>query len=256
MSDIYQAPTAQLNQSGQNGEYGSLAKGISGDYVFSIGDTLSEAWAKTSGKKLTFFLAFFTLIIITMIGTQVLGSILVGPLMSGPDGLEYAMNNPAMFSVGLLLYIVLVGALIVPMNVGFMLLGIYGAVDRPINVAMIFKGYKKIWQIVVATFLIQLLTFVGWLFFILPGIYLSVAYFLALPLIVEKNLGPWEAMEASRKAISKRWFSVFLMMLIFFVLMMLSFLTLTIGLIWAMPLMMLSIGILYRNMFGVEDAGV
>lgn len=38
---------------------------------------------------------------------------------------------------------------------------------------------------------------------VLPGIYLAVSYQLSLPLVADKGLGPWEAMETSRKIVSK-----------------------------------------------------
>lgn len=53
----------------------------------------------------------------------------------------------------------------------------------------------------------------GW-FGYLPLIYLQTAYLLVIPLIVDRQLGIWQAMEASRKTISQRWFKVFFLYLI------------------------------------------
>ncbi len=44
---------------------------------------------------------------------------------------------------------------------------------------------------------------------LLPGIYLIVAYTFALPLVLEKKIDFWEAMEQSRKIISNNWFAFF-----------------------------------------------
>lgn len=44
---------------------------------------------------------------------------------------------------------------------------------------------------------------------LLPGIYLTVAYTFALPLVLEKKMNFWNAMERSRKIISKNWFAFF-----------------------------------------------
>jgi uncharacterized membrane protein len=87
---------------------------------------------------------------------------------------------------------------------------------------------------------------------VVPGIYLSVAYILAIPLVVERGLSPWQALEASRKAISQHWFKVFGLFLLLGVLMSLSMIPFGIGLLWTIPLMVVSLGVLYRTIFGVR----
>lgn len=54
--------------------------------------------------------------------------------------------------------------------------------------------------------------------------------------------------------ISKRWFSVFGLYLVVLIIMAISALPLGIGLIWTLPLALVVPGIIYRNMFGVEQA--
>jgi uncharacterized membrane protein len=41
------------------------------------------------------------------------------------------------------------------------------------------------------------------------AIYLGVSYFFAIPLVIGRRMEFWPAMEASRKLVSKNWFSVF-----------------------------------------------
>jgi len=43
----------------------------------------------------------------------------------------------------------------------------------------------------------------------IPGIYLSIAYGMTLPLLAFNELGAWQAMEASRKAITHHWWRIF-----------------------------------------------
>jgi hypothetical protein len=68
-------------------------------------------------------------------------------------------------------------------------------------------GYSFIWMGDISQF--SALYIVGILLFIFPGIYLSVAYTFALPLIVEKQFNFWKAMETSRKIVTRRWWGVF-----------------------------------------------
>jgi len=88
---------------------------------------------------------------------------------------------------------------------------------------------------------------------IVPGIYLSIAYAMALPLMAEKEMGIWESLETSRKAITKKWFPFFGFFIVIMLIMLAGVLALGIGLIWAMPLTTIAYGIAYRNMFGVEE---
>jgi len=91
---------------------------------------------------------------------------------------------------------------------------------------------------------------IGFLLLVLPGIYLSIAYVFALPLIADKGLDVWEAMELSRKAVTKNWFKVFGLMLLLGLIFGLGALTLGIGLIWAIPLMFVTLyGLLYPLIF-------
>jgi uncharacterized membrane protein len=73
-------------------------------------------------------------------------------------------------------------------------------------------------------------------------------------LIADKKLQPWQAMEASRKAITHRWLKVFFLLLAMSLIIFASMLPLFIGLIWTYPMSVVLIGILYREIFGVEQA--
>ena len=70
-------------------------------------------------------------------------------------------------------------------------------------------------------------------------------------LVVERGLSPWQALEASRKAISQHWFKVFGLFFVLMLIMLLSMIPLGIGLIWTLPLLIVTMGVLYRTIFGV-----
>lgn len=56
-------------------------------------------------------------------------------------------------------------------------------------------------------------------------------------------------MEASRKIITKQWFKVFGLGICLGIIVAISAIPLGIGLIWTIPLAMLSMGILYQTIF-------
>jgi len=116
---------------------------------------------------------------------------------------------------------------------------------------MAFAYLGKAPVVIAAGLLSTLLTYLGFALLIVPGIYLSVAYGMTLPLLAFHELGPWKAMEMSRKAISHRWFRVFGLYLLVGLLVGLSALPLGIPLIWTAPWGLLVMGVLYRRIFGM-----
>jgi uncharacterized membrane protein len=80
-----------------------------------------------------------------------------------------------------------------------------------------------------------------------------VAYSMAMPLLVEKNMGIWEALETSRKRINKCWFEMLVLYILVFIIFAVAILPLGIGLIWAIPFAIVLMAVVYRNLFGVSQ---
>ena len=68
-------------------------------------------------------------------------------------------------------------------------------------------------------------------------IYLSISWAFTLALVIDKGLGPWTAMEVSRRVVTRQWFSVFFVMLLGGILTLLGLIGLIIGIFFTMPLM-------------------
>jgi hypothetical protein len=68
-------------------------------------------------------------------------------------------------------------------------------------------------QLLLAGIVTVVLTGLGLCCCAVPGIYLSVAWMFAVPLIVDKELRFWDAMELSRKVVTKRWFQMLLLIM-------------------------------------------
>ena len=247
MSDAYQTPEANLvKEDLSTGDYGSVEKAIRGDYEFSIGDVLSEAWAKVYGSKWVIQLAFFYYFLV-LIGVMVgLGVVMAGLMTVSEDpSAMILVQFVVQFGVNLI---------VMPMIMGIAMIGIKRSVGAPINAAMVFGYFSKMLPLFVTMFLMYVMIIIGFMLLVLPGIYLMIAYYMAMPLVVEKGMSPWQAMETSRKAISNRWFSVFFLIIIMSLIIGISAIPLGIGMIWTMPMFIIALGILYRNMFGIEPA--
>ncbi|MCP3940098.1 MAG: hypothetical protein GY710_01260 [Desulfobacteraceae bacterium] len=216
------------------GQYGSVEKAIAGEYDFEIGAVLQEAWKLTKGMKGSIFLALLI--------SQGISFLLT-------FGIGYLFHDSAIASIFSNL---MVGIILMPMSIGVMMIGINRAVQRPFSFSMIFNYYGFFIPLVLYTILSYIFIGIGFLLLIIPGIYLSIAFMFAAPLIVEKKMGVMEALETSRKAVTKKWFTFFLIGLFFLIIIVISAIPIGIGLIWTIPMGYLIYGILYRNMFGVE----
>ena len=102
--------------------------------------------------------------------------------------------------------------------------------------------------------LMAALIIAGFFLLVLPGIYLSVAYSFAPFLIVEKNMGVWEALETSRKAITAYWWRYFGLMIVALILIVIGSIPLLIGLFWLLPIVAIATGEVFAKTFGNPES--
>ena len=242
MTNPYQPPESHIPENfGINTKNGTLLDGINGNYDFSIMAVLKEAWEKTNGMKAPVLGASLVLFIIII----VLG---MGIIMF-TQSLGYEEDSDITSLLSQLAFLI-----IYPFLAGIMMLGVRHSVNLPVSFSIAFSYFGYTRSILFVAILITMFTMIGYTLLIIPGVYLSIAYLLAIPLLIEKNLSPWQAMEASRKAITHHWFKVFLTYVIMLSIYILSIIPFCIGLIWSLPMMANVTGILFRIMFGVEES--
>ncbi|MBD9482164.1 hypothetical protein IB229_04230 [Pseudomonas sp. PDM14] len=239
----YAAPASNLQEI-PNGQVPSIAEALSRGYDFTISDVIGEAWQRVKGTKGIIIGGFLIFYIAMLLATFVLGFVL------GMVGLLNE-SSPGSMMVGQLVISLLGSAVTYPFLAGINMIGIRRAADQPVSFNEMFSHFGRFVPLLLTGLLMTALIYVGLLLLILPGIYLSVAYMLAIPLAVERGLSPWEALETSRKAISQHWFKAFGLFLVLGLIMGVSALALGIGLIWTLPLFVIAIGVLYRIIFGV-----
>ncbi len=213
------------------------------DYDFSIGAVLSEAWEKTNGLKGSFWAAGAILFAVILILGVVLGG--GSAFLAGQGDASSGML------MGLAIQLVMI-AVMYPFMAGIVMLGIERSVDLPLSYKSVFTYFAYTLPLLGVAVLMSVLVIIGFILLIIPGIYLSLAYMFAVPLVVEKNLGIWDAMETSRKAVTSHWFKLFFLFFIMMIILMVSALPFGIGLIWTYPMMVAMMGVMYRDIFGVE----
>lgn len=223
---------------------GKFSQGAKPRTDFTLGEALSEAWQYAKESKALVWAAtgmMYLIVLIVGLGLAFLQTVVgFDPMSAGGIWVNLGTS-------------VLNSALSTVLTAGLMYVGVRRAAEKNCSWKMVFAGFPMAVQLLIAFILMTLLMISGFVLLILPGIYLWVGYSMTLPLMLDRNLGPWEAMEVSRRAIHKVWWQVFglylLMGLIFFV----SAIPLGIGLIWTVPMSVMLFGVVYRYLFGVQQ---
>ena len=208
------------------------------EYDFDIIPMIKAGFARIEGVKLQFVIAFVIYILVAIVVQTLLGFIF-------PQGTTEAPNFLNQQIVGILSYPVLM-----PIMAGIMMMAIEHGRGEQIDFKSVLNYYHLTGKVALAGILIYIMTMIGFVLLILPAIYVSVAYAFTLPLIVDKNMQVWEAMEHSRKTVTKHWFKVAGLMGMLTIIMVLGAIALGIGLVWAIPLMFVTLyGLAYPVMF-------
>jgi hypothetical protein len=83
--------------------------------------------------------------------------------------------------------------------------------------ASVFEGFSAPFaQLMLVGLVSSLLASIGFLFCLLPGIYLFVAWIFAIPVAADKRLEFWTAMEVSRRTTNRVWMKMGVLLLLAF----------------------------------------
>lgn len=214
------------------------------EYDFDIIEIIKVGFNSINGVKGTFVAAFAIYVVVAIVMQIMLGVVFPSP----PPPAEPNYLNQQIVTI-------LSYPILMPLIAGVIMLAVKYSRDESIEFKSIFNYYQLTGKLSFAAIMIYIMTIIGFILLIVPGIYLSIAYIFTLPLIVDKGMDVWEAMELSRKTVTKHWFKVFGLMFILSVAMVLGTLAFGIGLIWAVPLMFVTMyGLLYPLIFDhMED---
>jgi hypothetical protein len=143
-----------------------------------------------------------------------------GGLLAGNLGLLFGASF-LVWSISIVLDYTTCGVLTFVLR-GALYGGFYGLIlsrirGQPAGLGAVFAGFREgFGQLMLAGMVATLLTKVGMCCLLLPGLYLYVAWLFAIPLIADRQLEFWSAMEASRKVVNRVWFQVFAVVLLAF----------------------------------------
>jgi hypothetical protein len=143
--------------------------------------------------------------------------------------------------------------LVGPLQGGLFILFLKKIRGEPAEFGDVFAGFsERFLPLFLGGLIMSILTALGVILCVVPGVYLAVAWAFALPLIIEKNLDFWPAMEVSRKVISRHWWQLFLLFVMGFLLMLLGLCACFVGVYVASPVFMGAVAYAYEDIFGKQ----
>ena len=145
--------------------------------------------------------------------------------------------------------------------VGFVVLGGLDYVflrrirGQDVEIGDVFAGFNLAFvNLTMAGLVKWLLTSLGLFLCILPGIYLVVGYTFALPLVIDKRLEFWTAMEVSRRVVHEHWWSMFALLIVLALLAFAGFLVCGVGAVITVPVASAALMFVYEDLFGARAA--
>jgi uncharacterized membrane protein len=195
---------------------------------FPIGDFVRRAWEVFQANTATFLISGVVAFLVT-IGASVVGSFLAGAIA------------PALGPVTGAIVAQVISQFATALVTGPLLLGLYAMYRRVLAgqaVAWndIFTGFEHFVPAVLAYFLISLLSSIGFLLCVLPGLVVVVLYLPAYCVLDEQRAGAWNAMEASRAMVAANFMQWAIVGLVTVALTLAGVLLCGVGLLVTMPL--------------------
>jgi capsular polysaccharide biosynthesis protein/predicted Ser/Thr protein kinase len=119
-----------------------------------------------------------------------------------------------------------------------------------VRVETAFSGFNNsLLHLILAGFVIGMLTTLGFLCLILPGIFLFVAWFFTLPLVIDKRLDFWPAMRLSLRTIIKHWWKFLAFLLVLALVNLGGVLLCIVGVFITLPLSIAALMYAYEDIF-------
>lgn len=147
----------------------------------------------------------------------------------------------------------IVNAILTPVLVaGIYIVAFKIAKNRTPSFSDFFLGFNNFLRIFLVNLVGSLLTIVGIILLIIPGIYLAVAYCFGLCFVIEKHFGFWSALETSRKIVTQKWLAFFGFILLLGLLNLFGLLALGIGLLITIPLTVCIIVAAFEDIVGLN----
>ena len=221
------------------------------DYSLDIGNCITRSWELVK-KHLGPVVGITTLVMVVIFAINQLVGLFSRPAFTG-------MIMEHRFSIGAIAIILVTSILTTPVYVVLTagLLKYYLKLIRgePAGIADAFSGFgPALGQLVLLGLATGFFSLIGYCLCILPGLYLTVSWMFAVPLVIDRGMGFWEAMEFSRKVVTKHWFLLLALQLLCGLLAACGVIACCIGILVSLPFGTVTLMYAYEDIFGRQTA--
>jgi uncharacterized membrane protein len=142
-----------------------------------------------------------------------------------------------------------------PLAAGFYVVHARLLHGQPVEFGQFFSGFRShlLLPLVLLGAVSQALIVLGFLFLVIPGVYLAVAYLFATLFLLDRERDFWPALEDSRKAVTPRWFSLFAFCLLLLLVNLGGLLLLGVGILVTVPVSYGALTAAYAHLFGLKS---
>lgn len=110
-----------------------------------------------------------------------------------------------------------------------------------------FKGFDFFLPLFLASLISSIFIGIGMLLLIIPGLYLAIGYMFTAQFVINRNMSFFDAMEASRKLITKKWFIFFAFSLVIGLINVVGLILLGIGALFTIPFTICALAVAYDD---------
>ncbi len=208
------------------------------DYVLNIGSCMRRGWVLV---KRDFW---------PIIGVTALVQALLWTVQSAQP--VFAVHR-ANFSASAPILALLLGG---PLMGGLYLFHLKKIRGEAARVETAFAGFSgSFLQLFLANFVSNFLLVLGLICFVVPFVYLLIAWIFTLPLVIDKRLEFWPAMRLSRKAVSKHWWKMLGFLLVLVLFNVAGVLMFCVGIFLTLPISIAALMYAYEDIFGAVPVG-
>ena len=191
-------------------------------YDFDLGNFINRGW-EIFKENAANFVVFSLLFVIAVSGLE---------FLSMNDGLSGLIQ-------------MLISA---PLSAGFFIVADKVARKESTEFGDFFKGFDHFVQLVIGNLTYTVLVVVGMILLFFPGMYLAIAYMIWMPFVLFEDMGFWNALETSRKIITKNWWNFLLLALVFVGFAILGAIALGVGIFVAIPVIYCTLYAVYESL--------
>lgn len=123
-----------------------------------------------------------------------------------------------------------------PLTAGFFIVARKIKKNESYDFGTFWKGFDFFVPLMLFTLISTILGFLAFLALIIPGIYLVVGWTFAIPFIIFGGMEFWDAMEYSRKLITKKWWNILGLLLLLFLINVAGAMVFFVGLLFTVPI--------------------